>query len=63
MSTPRTNTKYPYLKLSSNGSETADYSSFVHKNPNLRKWNKSLNTYVRSGMASPKFWVGQNVWF
>jgi len=35
MSTPRTNTKYPYLKLSSNGSETVDYSSFVHKNPNL----------------------------
>jgi len=33
---PRTNTKYPYLKLSRNGSETADYySSFVHKNPNL----------------------------
>jgi len=34
-SPPRTNTKCPYLKLSSNGSETADYSSFVHKNPNL----------------------------
>jgi len=32
---PRTNTKYPYLKLSSNGSETVDYSSFVHKNPNI----------------------------
>jgi len=27
----------------------------------LPKWNKRLNIYVRSGVASPKFWVGQNV--
>jgi len=32
------------------------------RNPIVPKWNKSLNTYVRSVMASPKFWVGQNVW-
>jgi len=31
--------------------------------PILSKWNKNLNTYVRSGMARPKFWVGENVWF
>jgi len=29
----------------------------------LPKWNKSLNTYVRSVMASPNLWVGQNAWF
>jgi len=29
--------------------------------PILPKWNKSLNTYMRSGMANPKNWVGQNV--
>jgi len=33
------------------------------RSPILPKWNKSLNIYVRSGMASPKFWVGQNVAF
>jgi len=33
------------------------------RSPILPKWNKSLNTYMRSGMVSPKLWVGQNVWF
>jgi len=32
---------------------------FIHvlstRSPILPKWNKNLNTYVRSGMASPKF--------
>jgi len=31
------------------------------RSPILPKLNKSLNIYVRRGMASPKFWVGQNV--
>jgi len=29
------------------------------RSPILPKRNKSLNTYVRSGIASPKFWMGQ----
>ena len=33
------------------------------RSPILPKWNKSLNTYMRSVMVSPKLWVGQNVWF
>jgi len=33
------------------------------RSPILPKWNKSLNTYVRSGMANPNLWVGQNAWF
>jgi len=33
------------------------------RNPILPKRNKSSNTYMRSGMVSPKLWVGQNVWF
>jgi len=32
------------------------------RNPILPKWNENY-TYVRSGIASPQFWVGQNVWF
>jgi len=32
------------------------------RSPILPKWNKSLYAYMRSGMASPKLWVGQNVW-
>jgi len=60
LSTPNKR-KAPLLKISSDGFVSAIYSSFVHKN--LPKWNKMLNTYVRSGMASPKLWVSQNVWF
>jgi len=33
------------------------------RSPILPKWNKNLNTYVRSGMASPKLLLGQNVLF
>jgi len=40
---------------------------FIHllstRSPIFPKSNKSLNTHVRGGMASPKCWVGQNVWF
>jgi len=61
MSSPRTNAKPPYWKLSSRGSLCASYSSISTTSPILPKWNKSLNAYVRSGMASPKFSEGQNV--
>jgi len=33
------------------------------RNPILPRWNKHLNTYMHSGMDSPKIWVGQNVQF
>jgi len=51
----------PYWKLSGNGSETAAYSSFVHKKPNLTQMKQAFKYLLRSGMASPKNWLGQNV--
>jgi len=64
-SSPRTNAKPPCWKLSSDSSESAAYSSFVHKKPDLTQMKEKFkySTYVRSGMTSPKFWVGQTDWF
>jgi len=59
---PRTNAKPPYRKPFSDGSESAAYSSFVHKKPNLTHMKQEFKYLkVRGGMASPKFWMGQNV--
>jgi len=33
------------------------------RRPILPKWNKSLNTYVRSGIASLNICMRHNVWF
>jgi len=58
----RTNAKPAYRKPFSDGSESAAYSSFVHKKPNLTQMKQEFKYLkVRSGTASPKFWVGQNV--
>jgi len=62
---PRTNANLPYWKLSSDGFESA-HLLLIHllstRRPILPKWNKRLNTYVRSGIASLKFCMGQNQW-
>ena len=44
---PRTNAKLPNWKLSSNSSESAIYSSFVHKNPNFTQMKQEFE-YLRA---------------
>jgi len=39
---PRTNAKPPYRKPFSDGSESAVYSSFVHKKPNLTQMKQEF---------------------
>jgi len=48
-----TNAKFPYWTLSSDGSETAAYSSIVHKKPNLTQMKQEFK-YLREQ------WHGQS---
>jgi len=51
---PRTNAKSPYWKLSSEGSETAAYSSFVHKKPNLPQMKQEFKHLREQWHGQPK---------
>ena len=50
-----------YWKLSSDGSETAAYSSFVHKKPNLTQVTQEFKYLRDQWHGQSKIWVGQNV--
>jgi len=55
---PRTNAKLPYWKLSSDGFESAAYSSFVHKKTNLTQIKQEFK-YLRAQWHShPKILYG-----
>jgi len=60
---PKLYAKFPYWKLSSDGSETAAYSSFVHKKPNLTQMKQEFKYLREQWHGQPKLWLGQNVWF
>jgi len=47
ISSPPHKRKAPYWKRSSNGSESAAYSSFVHKKPNLTQMKQEFK-YLRA---------------
>jgi len=55
----RTNAKPPYWKHSAAVLRLLFIRPLSIRSPILPKWNNSLYTYVRSGMASSKLWVGQ----
>jgi len=58
ISSPRTNAKPPYWKLSSGDSESAAYSSFVHKKPNLAQMKLEFKYLRAQGHRQPKILGG-----
>jgi len=62
-SPPPQERKAPYWKLSSDGSESAAYSAFVHKKPNLAQMKQKFKYLHAQWHGNPKLWVGQNLWF
>jgi len=57
MKTP-TNVKLPYWNLSTDGSESAAYSSFVHKKPNLTQMKKEFKYLRAQWQGQPKILGG-----
>jgi len=55
---PSAQTQTPYRKLSSDGSESAAYSSFVHKKPNLTQMKQEFKYLHAQWHAMPKIFGG-----